>query len=175
MIADIVGFTEISAEITAHELVEMLNEVFGRLDGLVERYGLEKVKTIGDAYIVVGGVPVESVDHAARMASLALDMGDVIDEMQSQRPRPRPISFRMGMSCGPIVAGVIGAKRTIYDVWGDTVNVCSRMESMGQPGRIHVSADVYAQLSDSFSFEPRGEIEVKGKGVMATYYLLGRR
>ena len=173
LIADIVGFTKLSSELSPNALVELLDDIFSVLDVLVERHGLEKVKTIGDAYMIVGGVPTTSDDHVERLAQMALDMCVAVRELQSVPPRV--VEIRIGMSCGPLVAGVIGSKRTIYDVWGDTVNVASRMESLGAPGRIHVSEAVYTRLRDSFDFEPRGEIEVKGKGVMPTYYLLGRR
>jgi adenylate cyclase len=123
--------------------------------------------------MVIGGVPIYAPDHLERLADIALDMAATIERIQADRARP--VQVRIGLSCGPIVAGVIGSKRTIYDVWGDTVNVASRMESLSTPGRIHVSDEAYSRLKDRFDFEPRGEIEVKGKGVMATYYLLGRR
>ena len=173
LIADMVGFTELSAHMSADELVRLLNDIFRRLDGVVERHGLEKVKTIGDAYMVVGGVPTASDDHLARMAHFALDMGAEVDALQ--RALPRGVSFRVGINQGPVVAGVVGATRTIYDVWGDTVNIASRMEALGQGGRIHVTHVVEARLRDQFAFEPRGVIEVKGKGHMPTYFLLGRR
>ena len=173
LIADMVGFTELSAHMSADELVRLLNDIFRRLDGVVERHGLEKVKTIGDAYMVVGGVPTASTDHLARMALFALDMGVEVEALQ--RDLPRGVSFRVGINQGPVVAGVVGATRTIYDVWGDTVNVASRMEALGQGGRIHVTHTVEARLRDGFAFEPRGLIDVKGKGNMPTYFLLGRR
>ena len=173
LIADMVGFTELSAHMSADELVRLLNDIFRRLDGVVERHGLEKVKTIGDAYMVVGGVPLASDDHLARMALFALDVGDEVDALQ--RDLPRGVSFRVGINQGPVVAGVVGATRTIYDVWGDTVNVASRMEALGQGGRIHVTHIVEARLRDRFAFEPRGVIDVKGKGRMPTYFLLGQK
>ncbi|MGI8928051.1 MAG: adenylate/guanylate cyclase domain-containing protein [Candidatus Limnocylindrales bacterium] len=172
LIADIVGFTQISSELAAEELVALLNEIFSVLDVLVDRHGLEKIKTIGDAYMVIGGVPVASDDHAERTADMALEMAAAIEELQ---PRlAHPVRCRIGMSCGSVVAGVIGTKRTIYDVWGDTVNVCSRMEALSAPGRILASLAVYARLRDKFEFEEHGTIEVKGKGPMPTYFLTGR-
>ena len=172
LIADIVGFTQLSSQLSADEIVTLLNKIFSVLDGLVERHGLEKVKTIGDAYMVIGGVPVATEDHAQRMADFALDMARAIDSLQEGLSRP--VACRIGMNCGPVVAGVIGQKRTIYDVWGDTVNVASRMEALGAPGKVHVSHVVYERLRGDYLFEERGTIEVKGKGQMPTYFLLGR-
>jgi class 3 adenylate cyclase len=172
LIADIVGFTGLSSELSADQLVELLNEIFSVCDVLIERHGLEKVKTIGDAYWVIGGVPVAVDDHVERVANFALDMATSIDVLQAGRPRQ--VSFRIGIDRGPLVAGVIGTKRTIYDIWGDTVNLASRMESHGVPGRIHVSHAVYERLRDRYHFESRGLIEIKGKGPLPTYFLLGR-
>jgi class 3 adenylate cyclase/PAS domain-containing protein len=172
LIADIVGFTELSSRMSAGELVELLNDIFSVCDVLVERRQLEKVKTIGDAYMVIGGVPTASDDHLERVADFALDMALAVKEMQTGMEHP--IRVRIGINCGPVVAGVIGTKRTIYDVWGDTVNLASRMESLSEPGRIQVMPLVYERLKGSFTFEPRGEIEVKGKGPMTTWWLTGR-
>jgi class 3 adenylate cyclase len=173
LIADIVGFTQMSDGLSPNELVELLDDVFSVCDVLVERHGLEKVKTIGDAYMVVGGVPTVSSDHAARVADFALDMAAAVEAFKEGHGDR--VSFRIGINSGPVVAGVIGSKRTIYDVWGDTVNVASRMESLGLPGRIQVSAPIYERLRDRYMFEPRGPIEVKGKGTLPTWFLLGRR
>jgi class 3 adenylate cyclase len=173
LIADIVGFTELSSRLSADELVELLNDVFSVCDVLVERHGLEKVKTIGDAYMVIGGVPAASTDHLERVADFALDMAAAVEEFR--RTDTRRLSFRIGINHGPIVAGVIGSKRTIYDVWGDTVNLASRMESLSEPGRIQVTQPVHDRLDGRYSFEPRGQIEVKGKGLMQTWFLAGRR
>lgn len=172
LIADIVGFTQLSSAMPAADLVALLNEVFSALDRLVERHGLEKVKTIGDAYMVIGGVPVEMGDHAERVAEFALGIAGALDALMLAHRQS--IGMRVGMNCGPIVAGVIGTKRTIYDVWGDTVNVASRMESLGVPGRIQVTPAVHDRLRDRYEFEERGTIEVKGKGEMPTYFLTGR-
>ena len=135
--------------------------------------GLEKVKTVGDNYMVIGGVPVAVEDHVERMANMSLEMVAVVEEMQARLPIP--FNMRVGMSCGPVVAGVIGTKRTIYDVWGDTVNMASRMESLGTPGRVHVSDAVFERLRGRYELEPRGRIEVKGKGMMPTYFLVSPR
>ena len=172
LIADIVGFTELSSGLSATELVEMLNGIFSACDELVDRHGLEKVKTIGDAYMVVGGLPTPIEDHLARVADFALDLTDTVRRMQEgQRHR---VSVRIGIHSGPVVAGVIGVKKFIYDVWGDTVNQASRMEALGVPGRIHVTGVVRDRLADRYEFEPRGIMEVKGKGPMATWFLTGR-
>lgn len=173
LIADIVGFTEMSSGMSADQVVELLNDIFSVCDALVDRHGLEKVKTIGDAYMVVGGVPVAQADHVQRVADFALDMAAAVDGLQEGRSRR--VDFRIGINRGPVVAGVIGSKRTIYDVWGDTVNTASRMEMLGEPGRIHVTDEVHDRLADSYEFESRGQIEVKGKGALPTWFLLGRR
>lgn len=173
LMADIVGFTEMSSRLSADALVEMLNGIFSELDLIVDRYGLEKVKTIGDAYMVIGGVPEASEDHLERMAGFALDMAQTVAALQTRQREP--IRMRIGINAGPVVAGVIGQKRTIYDVWGDTVNLSSRMESLGEPGRIQVTPQVYERLKGAFDLSPRGEIDVKGKGPMSTWWLEGRR
>jgi class 3 adenylate cyclase len=172
LIADIVGFTELSSRLSADQLVELLNDIFSVCDVLVERHRLEKVKTIGDAYMVIGGVPTATPDHLERVADFALDMAAAVEEFS--RSGAGQVNFRIGINRGPVVAGVIGSKRTIYDVWGDTVNLASRMESLSQPGRIHVTASVRDHLAGRYTFEPRGNIEVKGKGLLPTWFLTGR-
>jgi class 3 adenylate cyclase len=169
MFADIVEFTRLSAILTAPELVGVLNDVFTVFDGLVERYGLEKVKTIGDAYMVVGGMDERSDDHTARMAAMALDLAEAVGRIEAAVRLG--IGFRVGIHCGPVVAGVIGTKKFIYDIWGDTVNLASRMESQGVAGRIQVSHAVMERLIGTYRFEPRGLIDVKGKGPTPTYFL----
>jgi len=172
LFADIVGFTQMSSGLSAAELVEILNRVFSAFDGLVGRYGLEKIKTIGDAYMVVGGLPEHIEDHTARVADMALELRNEIARISSGAGSE--IRFRVGMNVGPVVAGVIGVTKFIYDVWGDTVNTASRMEAHGVPDRIHVTHAVYERLRDRYTFEWRGIIDVKGKGPMETYFLLGR-
>jgi len=172
LFADIVEFTRLSSTMSAPELVGVLNDVFTVFDGLVERYGLEKVKTIGDAYMVVGGMPGRSADHTARVASMALDLADAVGRIEAAVRLG--IRFRIGINCGPVVAGVIGTKKFIYDVWGDTVNLASRMESLGVPGRVQVTHAVRDRLGGAFVFESRGLIDVKGKGPTPAYFLLGR-
>lgn len=173
MFADIVGFTEMSSKITASEVLTLLNEIFSVFDALVEKHGLEKIKTIGDAYMVVGGVSSPRDNHPQAMANMALDMLQKIGAFN--RPNGHPIQLRIGMHTGPVMAGVIGTKKFIFDIWGDTVNTASRMESYGVPGSIQVSAETYHRLHQYFAFEKRGLIHIKGKGEMATYYLLGHK
>ena len=165
LFVDIAGFTRFSAGRPADHVVQVLNEVFSGFDHLVDRYDAEKIKTIGDAYMVVGK------GNLSDIARLALDM---VASMQAYSRRSgEPLAVRCGLHVGPTVAGVIGLRRFLYDVWGDAVNTASRMESLGQAGRVHVSEDVYMELAGSFVFEPRGALEVKGKGVLQTYFLLG--
>ncbi len=175
LFADCVGFTELSSHLSPTEVVLLLNDVFSLFDRLVDRYGLEKIKTIGDAYMIVGGLTPErdGRSHVARVADLALDM---LDEVQAYRTRTgSPLEVRIGAHLGPTVAGVIGLKKFIYDVWGDAVNMASRMESQGEAGRIQVSAPMYERLAEDFAFEARGVVEIKGKGPMETYFLNGRK
>lgn len=173
LFADIVNFTPLSARVAPEELVRLLDGLFTDFDELVERHGLEKIKTIGDAYMVAGGLPVERPDHAQAVAEMALGMHAVV---ASRGPMMgSEFALRIGVDTGPVVAGVIGRKRFIYDLWGDTVNTASRMESHGVPGRIHVTARTRDKLADLYEFESRGEIDIKGKGLMTTYFLLGPR
>jgi class 3 adenylate cyclase len=173
LFADIVGFTTLSSRTTPEALVTMLNELFSTFDGLAERHGLEKIKTIGDAYMVVAGVPQPVADHATAITHMALDMIASIEAYA--RRNASPLTIRVGIHTGSVVAGVIGTKKFIYDLWGDTVNTASRMESHGVPGRIHVSEATYLLLAGSFDFEPRAPIEVKGKGTMQTYLVIGEK
>jgi class 3 adenylate cyclase/PAS domain-containing protein len=172
MFADIVEFTRISSTLDPQRLVSVLNDVFSDFDDLVARHGLEKVKTIGDAYMVVGGMNGRADDHAGRVASMALDLAGRVEALTPAAALG--FRFRIGMHCGPIVAGVIGSTKFIYDVWGDAVNMASRMESLGVPGRIQVTGAIEERLRDRFAFEPRGLIDVKGKGPTPTWFLVGR-
>ena len=171
LFADIVGFTELSSSMRADELVGVLNDVFTVFDDLVEEHGLEKVKTIGDAYMVVGGLTDPSPDHSERVARMAIALAARIAEIEAASLFG--IRFRVGINCGPVVAGVIGTKKFIYDIWGDTVNLASRMESTGVPGRVQVSAALEERLRGRFRLAPRGLVEVKGKGFLPTWFLEG--
>jgi len=171
LFADIVGFTKLSQTVSAEKLVTMLNELFSAFDRLAEKHGLEKIKTIGDAYMVVAGIPQPIADHAVAMAHMGLDMQTALEDYS--KASGLELSIRIGIHTGAVVAGVIGKKKFIYDLWGDTVNTASRMESHGVPGRVHVTEATHAALTGMFEFEERGEIEVKGKGMMRTYLLRG--
>lgn len=173
LFADIVGFTELSARISPKELVGCLNAIFSEFDRLTERHGLEKIKTIGDAYMVVGGLPTPRDDHAEAIARMALEMFEAIAEINAETSES--FNIRIGINTGPVVAGVIGTKKFIYDLWGDTVNTASRMESHGIPGAIQVTEETRDRLRNWFRFERRGTIEIKGKGEMTTYILTGTR
>ncbi|ODQ92115.1 adenylate cyclase [Mycolicibacterium flavescens] len=173
LFADIAGYTKRASDTTPDDLVRFLDRLYTDLDALVDRHGLEKVKTSGDSYMVVSGVPEPRADHIEALAALALDMADAVADLRD--PLGREVPLRIGLAAGPVVAGVVGARKFFYDVWGDAVNVASRMETTDVEGRIQVPQDVYERLSDTFVLEPRGEVEVKGKGVMTTWYLVGRR
>lgn len=173
LFADIVGFTQLSTQMSAPEVVNLLNQVFSRFDELAEQYGLEKIKTIGDAYMVVSGLPQNRTDHAAAIAEMALTMQQALKELNSQNGHK--LEIRTGIHTGPVVAGIIGLKKFAYDLWGDTVNTASRMESQGLPGEIQVSQATYEHLQQQYLFESRGSITIKGKGEMMTYLLRGKR
>jgi len=171
LFADIANFTPLSAKISPQKLVELLNQIFTVFDEIVGRYELEKIKTIGDCYMIVGGVPNASANHAEQVARAALDMIPALAKVSHQLDLP--LETRIGLHSGPVVAGVIGQQKFIYDLWGDTVNLASRMESHGVQSRIHCTQTVHDQLQDAFRFEARGDIDIKGKGPMPTWFLLG--
>ena len=173
LFADIVGFTALSEIVTPAELVGRLNRIFSAFDELAAKHGLEKIKTIGDAYMVAGGFPEERDGHVNDVAAMALDMLQAVTKCNSEMEQS--VNIRIGIHSGPAVAGVIGIKKFVYDVWGDTVNTASRMESSGLPGRIQLSERAETLLSKDFICEERGTVEVKGKGCMKTFWLLGRR
>jgi adenylate cyclase len=173
LFADMAGYTSRASDVTPSELVRFLNAVYTRLDALVERHGLEKIKTTGDSYMAVSGVPVPRPDHAAALAVLALAIKDAVAGLVD--PRGRPVPVRIGMASGPVVAGVVGTHKYSYDVWGDAVNMASRMESTGEPGKIQVAPSTYELLKDQFEFVARDPIEVRGKGHMHTWFLTGQR
>jgi guanylate cyclase len=148
----------------------MLNEVFSHFDLLVEKHGLEKIKTIGDCYMVASGVPRPRTDHAKALVALALEMDDFVSQREICGHK---LSFRMGLNSGPVVAGVIGRKKFIYDLWGDAVNTASRMESHGQGGKIQITRATYELVKDDFVCEPQGTVNVKGKGNMSVWFVTG--
>lgn len=172
LFADIAGFTKMSGTMTAHEVVNLLNQVFSAFDRLAEKYRLEKIKTIGDAYMVVGGLPSPTPDHARNVLDMALEMRESVKELNLSGAGD--FQIRIGINTGPVVAGVIGIRKFIYDLWGDAVNVASRMESTGIEGEIQVTEATWAQVKNEYRFEKRENIMVKGKGAMTTYLLQGR-
>jgi len=172
LFTDIVGFTKISERLTPSELIDFLNCIFSTFDDLVEKYQLEKIKTIGDEYMVAAGFPEPRTDHAEAIADLALEMQEALVNIDKKNNK---ILMRTGIHTGPAVAGVIGTKKFNYDVWGDTVNTASRMESNGIGGKIQVSHAVYELLKNKYLLEPRGIIQVKGKGKLKTYWLKGKK
>ena len=168
LFADIVGFTPLSARLSPTELIESLNRVFSGFDELADHHKLEKIKTIGDGYMVAGGLIEQNADHLAAMATMALAMHENVRKLNSQFG---DLSLRIGLQVGSVIAGVIGIRKFIYDVWGDTVNTASRLESHAAPGRTQVSETVFKRLQGRFAFEARGTIELKGRGPMNTYFL----
>jgi class 3 adenylate cyclase len=173
LFADIVGFTPFADSRSPADVVAVLNDVFSVFDDLADRHGLEKIKTIGDAYMVVAGLPVPREDHEVAVAEMALDMRAAVERLGSDRGVE--LAIRVGIDSGPAVAGVIGRRKFSYDVWGSTVNMASRMESHGVADGIQVTERVHDRLRGRFEFSERGPIEVKGIGVTRAYLLLGRR
>jgi adenylate cyclase len=172
LFADIVGFTPLAEQLSARDLVDLLDRVFARWDEAAATHGVEKIKTIGDAYMVAGGIPLPREDHAEAIAEMALAMRPAIIQCASETGLP--LEVRIGIDTGDVVAGVIGRAKFIYDLWGDTVNTASRMESHALPGTIQVTQRAYECLRHRYSFRPRGTVEVKGKGAMPCYVLVGR-
>lgn len=173
LFADIVGFTPLSSSLPPERLVELLNQIFSSFDCLTEKYDIEKIKTIGDSYMVAAGLPLPRDDHADAIAEMALDMQTIIQQFPNRWGTQ--LQIRIGINTGPVVAGVIGTKKFIYDLWGDAVNIASRMESHGIPGSIQVTEETYQLLQNRYQFEERGSIEIKGKGMMRTYILVGKK
>jgi adenylate cyclase len=167
--SDLVGFTEISARLPAATLVTSLNGLFSAFDEACTALGVEKIKTIGDAYLAAAGLPGTNADHVHAAADLALAMRAAVGEAGA------PWQVRIGLNRGPVMAGVIGTSKFVYDIWGDAVNVASRLETTSPPGRIQISESAATALRDAFEIEPRGTIELKGKGSTEAYFLLGRR
>jgi len=168
LFADQVGFTQFAGRVSPEELVATLNEIFTAFDVIAKRHGIEKIRTIGDSYMAASGVPVENPDHAAAMARAALEMIGFIDSHAE-------VEFRIGINSGPLVAGVVGTSKFQYDIWGDTVNTASRMESSGEPRKIQISETTHDLICDQFICDPRGSVEIKGKGEMRTWYLIRER
>ncbi len=173
LFADIAGFTERASDIAPDRLIRFLDRLYSDFDALVDKHGLEKIKVSGDSYMVVSGVPQPRPDHVEALADLALDMAETAARLKDSRGNPLPL--RIGLASGPVVAGVVGSRRFFYDVWGDAVNVASRMESTDSVGRIQVPQTVYQRLKNDFVLQERGVVEVKGKGVMRTWYLVSRK
>ena len=169
LVADLVGFTTLTAHIGPEQVVHLLNEIFSGFDVIAERHGLEKIKTIGDAYMVAGGIPVPRADHAEAVLRMALDLHKEIERFN--RAYNTSIHLRIGISTGPVVAGVIGRRKFSYDLWGDTVNVACRLESLARPGRILVSEATYERLKDKYRFEEGRNVSIKGWGRENTYTL----
>ena len=171
LFADVVDFTPMADRLQPAEVVGLLDHLFTHFDLLAERYEVEKIKTIGDAYMVAAGVPTPRADHARVMALMALDMREAM--RSDDTVGHLGLELRIGINSGPVVAGVIGRKRFLYDLWGDAVNMASRMESQGTPGEIQVTQATYELLRDEFELEPRGTVAIKGKGDVETWYLVG--
>ena len=167
--SDIVGFTPLAASMPAEEVVALLAEVFERFDDLIARCGVEKIKTIGDAYMVAGGVPKPATDHGERIARCALGMLEIMETFSAESGHD--LQLRVVLHRGPVVAGVIGTTKFAYDLWGGSVNLASRLESSGEPGRVHVSEAFRVSLSGTWTFEERGEVELKGVGRARTHWL----
>ncbi|MFZ5557695.1 MAG: adenylate/guanylate cyclase domain-containing protein [Pseudomonadota bacterium] len=173
MFADIVDFTRLTQEMAPEVMVQLLNKIFSNFDFLVEKYGVDKIKTVGDAYMSAGGLAADSPDYTRAMADMSLEMLELVAEHPALKPYR--LGIHVGMATGPVVAGVIGTKRFIYDLWGDTVNTASRLTSEAFPGRVQVDRNTYVRLRDDFTFEEPTEIMVKGKGAMTVYRLIGRK
>ena len=170
LFSDLAGFSTVTARMLPNQVLDLLNRIFSQFDRLASDCGLEKIKTIGDAYMAASGLPEPNPDHAAAAARMAMSMPAVVANVS--RDLGQPLGIRIGLHTGPVAAGIIGTERFAYDVWGDTVNVAARMEYYGEPGRVHVTAETRAALGDSFAVEPREPIDVKGRGLMKTYFLL---
>lgn len=169
LFADMVGFTKMASRYNPEDLVKMLNKYFSVYDRLTEKYKLEKIKTIGDAYMVAAGIPEKTQDHAKTIVEFAREMLEATNQISGEDGDK--VDLRIGINSGPVIAGVIGTKKYIYDLWGDAVNLASRMEAYGVPGRIHVTADTYNLLKSDYHFEQRDKIDIKGKGFIQTYLL----
>jgi guanylate cyclase len=173
LFADVADFTPMAERVPPARVVEMLDQLFGHFDDLAERYEVEKIKTVGDCYMAAAGIPAPREDHARTLALMALDMLEAVREQGAVGSLG--FELRIGINSGPVVAGVIGRKRFLYDLWGDAVNTAGRMQTEGTPGRIQITRATYELLRDEFVCEPRGTVPIRGKGEMETWYLVGRR
>jgi len=173
LMADVAGFAPLTTHLGPEASMAFMGQVYEHFDALVEKHGLTKIRTVGDNYLVAAGIPQARADHAPALAALALDMLAYAASVRT--PLGQPLQLRLGLNSGPLVAGVIGQLRYQYDIWGDTVNIASRMESQGEPGKIQVAPGAYALLTEQFDLEPRGVMAVKGLGEMETWYLNGRK
>jgi guanylate cyclase len=173
LFADVADFTPMAERVPPARVVEMLDQLFGHFDDLAERYEVEKIKTVGDCYMAAAGIPAPREDHARTLALMALDMLEAVREQGAVGSLG--FELRIGINSGPVVAGVIGRKRFLYDLWGDAVNTAGRMQTEGTPGRIQITRATYELLRDEFVYEPRGTVPIRGKGEMETWYLVGRR
>jgi guanylate cyclase len=173
LFVDMVGFTPLTNVLSPTEMVDLLNKIYSHFDELIERHGAEKIQTIGDNYMIASGLPRPRSDHAQVLSNLALEMIAFIADLPPIGDRH--LSFRMGIDSGPVIAGVIGQKKFAYNLWGDTVNTASRMESQGTPGRIQITQSTYELIKDDFNCEYNGTVSVKGKGEMETWFLVGNR
>jgi class 3 adenylate cyclase len=173
LFADLIGFTSLASQLSARDLVQLLNGLFSEFDRLALSFGVEKIKTVGDAYMLAGGVPEPRADNAHAVADTALAMLEAVKRTNYELPVP--LQMRIGMHSGDVVAGIIGTHKFVYDIWGDAVNIASRMESHGMPNRIQISATTRLHIHERFQLEPHGCVDIKGKGPMETFMLLGRR
>jgi adenylate cyclase len=173
LVSDFVGFTRYSRRLPSHQVVATLNRIFSEFDGLAIRLGVEKIKTIGDGYLAVAGVPIPSKDHAEICAEMALGMLDILHRLNPTFDEP--LEMRVGLASGPVVAGIIGSHKFAFDIWGDTVNMAARHESYSEPNCIHLSAETAALLPKRFAIESRGVLNIRGRGQVETYFLNGIR
>ncbi len=172
LFTDFKGFTSYSEKLSPEALVDTVGFYFSKFDAIVGKHGLEKIKTIGDAYMCAGGLHSHTEDHAKKMVQAAFEIAEFVAETKKDVDASEMIfDIRIGINTGPVVAGVVGTKKFAYDIWGDTVNVASRMESMSEPGRINISKNTYELIRDDFDCEPRGEIQIKNRGMMQMYYV----